>query len=212
MRCPRTCTSGEGETGVGAGRPAQCRRTCRVAWVEVRASALACAALPLGLHSCGLRVEEVCVWGAAHCGDVQQRAVWLPPQAGSRGAHPRWGERERARGVHMITNEQHTRARTVEPEQSAAAVCAGALGASVACCLCARWLARAAGSVQDAGDTAQSAFVVRSLRGGEGQCVRVLLFLRRGRRDCSLVDAASLKPQDVSTRHARLCTAVHTAV
>jgi hypothetical protein len=26
--------------------------TCRVAWVEVRASALACAALPLGLHSC----------------------------------------------------------------------------------------------------------------------------------------------------------------
>jgi hypothetical protein len=32
-----------------------------VAWVEVRASALACAALPLGLHSWGWRVEEGCV-------------------------------------------------------------------------------------------------------------------------------------------------------
>ncbi len=88
------------ETGVGAGGPAWCRRTCRVAWVEVRASALACAALPLGLHSCGLRVEKgVCVRrgtrGECAAAGRVATTVWLPPQAGSRGAHPRWGEEAR---------------------------------------------------------------------------------------------------------------------
>jgi hypothetical protein len=90
------------------------------------ASALACAALPLGLYSCGWgEWEGVCVrrcrlqWGCAAAGRVATTPGGLTRSSPSlaRSLSP---ERERTRGDRMITSEPYTRARTAEPEQSAA--------------------------------------------------------------------------------------------